>query len=155
MSLGPGNFNWPSESGTISFRFVLWIQDIFTGQALSLSLLFTTKLVLVMQHHGVECRVEKLGCYLQGQSHSYGFCCCCFYNQTFNMTLSSDLMILLPPNLVWWEIITSQSVQCKCWVDVFQVKITINSQNFSLCFAMTISSEPVFHWNLPVSLYSI
>ena len=77
--------------------------------------------------------------------------CVFFYNQTFNMTLSSELMILLQPNLVWWEIITGQSVQCKCWIDVFQVNITVNIQNFSLCFALTISSEPVFHWNLPVS----
>ena len=59
---------------------------------------FVTKLGMVVYHHAAECHVKKIVCYLPGQGHSEGL-----HHQNMNVsTISSELMILLHPNLVWW-----------------------------------------------------
>ena len=62
---------------------------------------FVTEPGMVMQYYEPDCLAEKMVWYLQGQGHSEGS-----YNQTFAVsTISSELLILLQPNLVWWYII--------------------------------------------------
>ena len=78
----------------------------------------------------VSCR-RKQNCYLQGQGHSKGW-----YDQ--NMTLlavSSELLNLQQPNLVWWYIIVSQSVllKNKKRITAFKVKVTAEGQNVNVC----------------------
>ena len=70
----------------------LYPDDIFwTAQP------FITKLSMVV-HHWLECHMKEMGCYRQGQGHSEGL-----YNQNMTVsTISSKLMILLQPDLVWW-----------------------------------------------------
>ena len=66
---------------------------------------FVTKLGLVIHHHEPKCLVEKLICYLQG--HWEGS-----YNENMTaFTISSELQILLQPNLERWCSIISQRVK--------------------------------------------
>ena len=45
--------------------------------------------------------------------------------------VSSELLILSPPNLAWWHIIRSQSAFWENWIDTFKVKVTASLQNFN------------------------
>ena len=59
---------------------------------------FVTKfgMVMMMHHHGPECHAKRLVCCFQGQGHSKGS-----YDQNMTVsTVSSELLILLLPNLV-------------------------------------------------------
>ena len=51
--------------------------------------------------------------------------------------MSSALLILLPPNLVWWYIIIS--VMQEVWFAIFEVKVTVNTRVFK--YDSTISTE--------------
>ena len=63
-------------------------------------------------------------CYLQAQGHSKGS-----YDQNMTVaTISSQMLILLPPNLVWSYIIISQSVLWRNLIVVFKVKVTAKFQ---------------------------
>ena len=58
----------------------------------------------------------------------------------FVQMISSESLNLLPPNMVWWFIVTSQIVFQKYWVDFFQVRVTVNNQMIKLLLS-NISSE--------------
>ena len=65
-----------------------------------------TKVDMVMHHHEPTCHAKSLLRYLQGQSDNYG-------SQNQRMTVSaksSELLILLPPNLFWWSTVTYKSI---------------------------------------------
>ena len=72
---------------------------------------FATKLDL-MVHHKPECRTKKLDCCIQGQGHSRTS----KPQWMFVQIISSELLNLLPQNLVWWYIILSQNVIQKEWI---------------------------------------
>ena len=80
--------------------------------------------------------MEKLGCWVQGQGHSKISKC----QWMFVQMISSESLNLLPPNMVWWFIVTSQIVFKKYWVDFFQVRVTVNNQMIKLLLS-NISSE--------------
>ena len=65
---------------------------------------------------------KRLVCYVQGQGHSKHA-----YDQNMTVsTISADLLILLPPNLVWWYIIISQNVLRRNEIVVCKIKGTAN-----------------------------
>ena len=45
----------------------------------------------------------------------------------FVQTVSSELLNLVSPNVVWWCIIMGQSVMSKNWVAILKVKITVRA----------------------------
>ena len=79
---------------------------------------------------------KKLVCYLQGQGHSKDSC-----DQNMALsTISSKLFISWQLNLVWWYIITSQSVLWrKKRVTAFKVKVTVKGK--MSVFVQMISSK--------------
>ena len=58
-------------------------------------------------------------------------------------TTSSELLIFLPPNVVWWYIIISQRVLWGNWIAVFKVKVTAKLQNANECFSRQYLQN---HW---------
>ena len=73
------------------------------------NILLPNLVCMVMQHLEPECHVEKIVSYLQGQGNSEDS-----YSQNMTLsTISSELLILRQPDLVWWYIIVSQSVLWK------------------------------------------
>ena len=64
-----------------------------------------TKLDLIVQHHKLECPVEKWDYCVQGQDHNEGLKC----QWMFVWTIFSESQNILLPNLVWWFSIMSQS----------------------------------------------
>ena len=50
-------------------------------------------------------------------------------------TISSELLILWWPNLVWSYVIKSQSVLWKKWITAFKVEVTANVQKVSKCLS--------------------
>ena len=82
---------------------------------------FATKLGLIVHYHKPECFTEKLDCCVQGQAHSKISKC----QWMFVHMISSELLNLLLPNLVWWCIIMSQIVCQKDWFNVFKVKVIV------------------------------
>ena len=84
-----------------------------------------------MHHNGLECHSKRFVCYFQGQGHSKGS-----YDQNMTVsTVSSELLILLLQNLVWWYIIVSQSVLWRNCIAVFKVKVTAKLQNVNDCLS--------------------
>ena len=74
---------------------------------------------------------KKIVFYLQGQGHIK-----CSYDQNMTLsTVSSEPLIPLQPNLVWWYGIISQSVfwEKKWLITAFKVKVTVEGQNVSVC----------------------
>ena len=70
---------------------------------------------------------KKIVCCLQGQGHNKGS-----FDQNVTLsTMSSELLILQQPNLVWWYMIISQNVLWKNWYIVFEVKVRVKGQNVS------------------------
>ena len=67
---------------------------------------FATKLGIMMHHNGLECHAKRFVCYFQGQGHSKGS----DDQNTTVSAVSSEFLILLLQNLVWWYIIISRSV---------------------------------------------
>ena len=45
--------------------------NVHLDNVLSTAQPFATKLGMVMHHHGQECHVKRLICYIKGQGHSY------------------------------------------------------------------------------------
>ena len=77
---------------------------------------FVTKLGMVMQYHELESHVEKLFVIFKVKgSHDQSMTPC---------AISSELLILWKPDLVWWYIIISQSDLWKKWITAFRVKVT-------------------------------
>ena len=92
---------------------------------------FDTKLGMVMQHYEPECHAEKLVCCLQCQGHSKGL-----HSQNMTISiLSSKLLVLLQPNLVWSSNIISWSVAWKNCGSAFKVKVTAKVKNVSECLS--------------------
>ena len=58
--------------------------------------------------------------------------------------ISSELLILLQPILVWWYIIISQSVSWKCWIIIFYIKITARVQNVNECLSTGYLNHQTF-----------
>ena len=58
--------------------------------------------------------------------------------------LSTELLILLEPNLIEWYLIKSWYVLSKNWIVVFKVKVTVKVQKFmeSLCILYLL-----YHWS--------
>ena len=77
----------------------------------------------IVHYHKPECIMEKLDCCVQGQSHSKISKC----QWMFVHMISSELLNLLLPNLVWWCIIMSQIVCQKDWLAVFKVNVTVKN----------------------------
>ena len=75
---------------------------------------FVAKLSMVMHHHEPDCLAKGLFCYHQGQGHNEGS-----YNQNTFFSISSELLILLQPNLVWWYFM-SWNVLWKDCIAVYQ-----------------------------------
>ena len=78
-----------------SFYCIFWIADPFA-----------TKLCLMVHYHKPECLMKKLDCCVQGQGHGKIAKC----QWLFIQMLSSELLILILPNLVQWCISMSQPV---------------------------------------------
>ena len=58
---------------------------------------FVFKLGIVIHHYESECHAKRFICYFQGQGHSKSS-----YDQNMTIsTVSSELLIILLPNLVW------------------------------------------------------
>ena len=79
---------------------------------------------MVMHHHEPDCLPKKFICCLQGQGQSEWS-----YNQNIYSfsNLSSELLILLQPNLVWWHIIIRWIV---LWKDgIAPLRWTLRSQD--------------------------
>ena len=76
---------------------------------------------------GVSCKKQttKPKKWLLSSRSRWGFV---WYNMVVSTT-SSEVMILLEPNAVWWQIVISQSVMQKYWFDVFTVKATVKVQS--------------------------
>ena len=62
-------------------------------------------------HYKPDCLPKRLVCCLQGQGHSEESC-----NQNVTSGISSELLILLQLNLVWWHISVSWIVMWKDWI---------------------------------------
>ena len=74
---------------------------------------------------------KKIVCCLQGQGHNKGS-----FDQNVTLsTMSSELLILQQPNLVWWYMIISQNVLLKSGITLFKVKVTTKVQNVSDCLS--------------------
>ena len=81
------------ESGCLSVCpcVKLCLEDIFRTTEL-----YVTKLGMILHHHNLECRVKRLGSYLQDQDHSAG-------SNSQKITFSSISLFffyLLQPNFV-------------------------------------------------------
>ena len=106
-------------------HFILWKQTWCGG---------------ILSWAGLSCR-KKIVCYLQDQGHSEGL-----YDQNMTiLTMASELLILLQPNLGWWYIFLSESVLWKNWIAVSKVKVTVKPQDHEhhWMFIQTISSGPL------------
>ena len=101
-----------------SFFCIFWTTDPFA-----------TKLGLTVHYHKPECFIDKLDCCVQGQGHSKISNCQWMLVQM----ISSEMLNLLLPNLVWWCIIISQNVLQKDWFAVFKVKVTITDNIIKIC----------------------
>ena len=101
------------------------VDECFSGwYLLNCQTFFFTKLMF-MHHHEPECQAKRLVCYLQGQGHSKGS-----YDQYMTVRIiSSELLILFLPNLVWWYIIKSQSV---LWRNVLLCSSSGSQQNVKM-----------------------
>ena len=93
--------------------------------------IFWTVNFFVAEHMGVRhCEPVLLSkglfCCHQGQGHSES-------SSNWNIivsVMSSELLIPLQINLVWWYIIISESILWKDWIGVFRVKVIVMVQNF-------------------------
>ena len=98
---------------------------------------------LIVHYHKPECFMEKLDCCVEGQGHSKISKC----QWMFVQMISSELLNLLLPNLVWWCIIMSQIVSPRDWFAVFKVKVTGND-NIIKIWLFNILSELLILCNL-------
>ena len=104
-----------------------------------------------MHHHELECCVKWFGCYFQGQGHSKGS-----YDQNMTVsTVSSELLILLLQNLVWWYIIISLSVSWRNWIAVFKVKVTAKLQNVNDCLSRCLLNCQTLYYQTCYSYASL
>ena len=74
----------------------------------------------LVQHHKLECPMEKTDYCSQGQGHREDSKC----QWVFVQIISSELQNILSPNLVWWCSTMSQSVMPKTLLAIFKVKVT-------------------------------
>ena len=92
---------------------------------------YVTKPGMVMHHQGVECHERKIG-------YSEGL----YTIKILLFTIASELMLLLLSNLVWWQIIISQSVQWIYWISV-RCQCRSKCSKFWIHVCPMIFSEPL------------
>ena len=90
-------------------------------------------------HHRPESHVERLVCSLPSKGHSEASYCS---NMTV-FTITSKLLILLRPDLVWLHIISSQTVWQKDWIIVFSVQGqgSCRGSTFSWMFVLSFAID--------------
>ena len=87
---------------------------------------FAVILGMVMHHYQPQCHLKRLVCYLQGQGHTDGS-----YDQNVTISIipTTELQVLLQPDLQEWYTIITWSVLWIHWIVVFKINTTMVVQN--------------------------